>query len=160
MWQSRAGLREDRQLQHLAEHAEMCDYSPANLGIRAARSAQPKDSDAHMRESCDYRAVGICESGWSDWCSLIRSRSWTTTAVESLKAHNGALQGKVVSLDKELKKQLSNRLEREKKSLLAQLSAVHNELQMTAIEVSEEIQQNTAPGSTPLSRGPPLHHVR
>uniref|UniRef100_A0A671SGS6 RING-type domain-containing protein n=1 Tax=Sinocyclocheilus anshuiensis TaxID=1608454 RepID=A0A671SGS6_9TELE len=85
-----------------------------------------KDMDAHMRESCDYRAVGICESGCGLMLTHKEQKLDNHCCLKALKAHNGALQGKVVSLDKELKKQALKSTKREK-SLLAQLSAVHND---------------------------------
>ncbi|MBN3271449.1 PZRN3 ligase, partial [Polyodon spathula] len=51
-------------LQHLAEHTEMCDYSPAKCRNKGCNEVlNLKDMDAHMRETCDYRPVGICEKG-------------------------------------------------------------------------------------------------
>uniref|UniRef100_A0A671SIA1 RING-type E3 ubiquitin transferase n=2 Tax=Sinocyclocheilus anshuiensis TaxID=1608454 RepID=A0A671SIA1_9TELE len=131
-------------LQHLAEHAEMCDYSPAKCRNKGcSEELNLKDMDAHMRESCDYRAVGICESGCGLMLTHKEQKLDNHCCLKALKAHNGALQGKVVSLDKELKKQALKSTKREK-SLLAQLSAVHNELQMTALNYQKKFTEYSA----------------
>ncbi|XP_059426603.1 E3 ubiquitin-protein ligase PDZRN3-B isoform X1 [Carassius carassius] len=131
-------------LQHLAEHAEMCDYSPAKCRNKGCSEVlNLKDMDAHMRESCDYRAVGICESGCGLMLTHKEQKLNNHCCLKALKAHNGALQGKVVSLDKELKKQALKSTKREK-SLLAQLSAVHNELQMTALKYQKKFTEYSA----------------
>uniref|UniRef100_A0A8C1WC53 RING-type E3 ubiquitin transferase n=1 Tax=Cyprinus carpio TaxID=7962 RepID=A0A8C1WC53_CYPCA len=131
-------------LQHLAEHAEMCDYSPARCRNKGCSEVlNLKDMDAHMRESCDYRAVGICESGCGLMLTHKEQKLDSHCCFKALKAHNGALQGKVVSLDKELKKQALKSTKREK-SLLAQLSAVHNELQMTALKYQKKFTEYSA----------------
>lgn len=131
-------------LQHLAEHAEMCDYSPAKCRNKGCSEVlNLKDMDAHMRESCDYRAVGICESGCGLMLTHKEQKLDNHCCLKALKAHNGALHGKVVSLDKELKKQALKSTKREK-SLLAQLSAVHNELQMTALKYQKKFTEYSA----------------
>ncbi|XP_062319705.1 E3 ubiquitin-protein ligase PDZRN3-B isoform X1 [Osmerus eperlanus] len=130
-------------LQNLAEHAEMCDYSPAKCRIKGCNEVlNLKDMDAHMRETCDYRPVGICENG----CGLMltyKEQKLNHCCLKALKAHNSTLHGKVVSLDKEFKKQSLKSNKREK-SLLAQLSAVHNELQMTALKYQKKFTEYSA----------------
>ncbi|KAI7807912.1 putative E3 ubiquitin-protein ligase PDZRN3-like [Triplophysa rosa] len=131
-------------LQHLAEHAEMCDYSPAKCRNKGCNEVlNLKDMDAHMRESCDYRAVGICESGCGLMLTHKEQKLNNHCCLKALRVHNGALQGKVVSLDKELKKQALKSGKREK-SLVAQLSAVHNELQMTALKYQKKFTEYSA----------------
>uniref|UniRef100_A0A7N9AR48 PDZ domain containing RING finger 3b n=1 Tax=Mastacembelus armatus TaxID=205130 RepID=A0A7N9AR48_9TELE len=125
-------------LQHLAEHAEMCDYSPAKCRNKGCDEVlNLKDMDAHMRETCDHRPVGICENG----CGLMlihkEQKLNSHCCVRALKAHNSALQCKIISLDREFKKQTIKANKREK-SLLAQLSAVHSELQMTALKYQKK----------------------
>ncbi|XP_064161065.1 E3 ubiquitin-protein ligase PDZRN3-B isoform X2 [Anguilla rostrata] len=131
-------------LQHLAEHAEMCDYSPAKCRNKGCNEVlNLKDMDAHMRETCDYRPVGICESG----CGLMlihkEHKLGSHCCLKALKTHNSALQAKVLGLDKEFKKQSLKSSKREK-SLLAQLSAVHNELQMTALKYQKKFTEYSA----------------
>ncbi|XP_041945793.1 E3 ubiquitin-protein ligase PDZRN3-B isoform X1 [Alosa sapidissima] len=131
-------------LQHLAEHAEMCDYSPAKCRNKGCNEVlNLKDMDAHMRETCDYRAVGICENGCGLMLTHREQKLNNHCCLKALKAHNSALQGKVVSLDKEFKKQSLKSSKREK-SLLAQLSAVHNELQMTALKYQKKFTEYSA----------------
>nr|XP_054604419.1 E3 ubiquitin-protein ligase PDZRN3-B isoform X2 [Nothobranchius furzeri] len=125
-------------LQHLAEHAEMCDFSPAkcrNKGCDEVLSL--RDVDAHMREACDFRAVGICESGCGMVLTHREQKLNSHCCVRALKAHNGALQCKLLILDREFKKEAIKANQREK-SLLAQLSAVHSELQMTALKYQKK----------------------
>lgn len=122
----------------------MCDYSPAKCRNKGCSEVlNLKDMDAHMRESCDYRAVGICESGCGLMLTHKEQKLDNHCCLKALKAHNGALQGKVVCLDKELKKQALKSTKREK-SLLAQLSAVHNELQMTALKYQKKFTEYSA----------------
>uniref|UniRef100_A0A1A7WRV4 RING-type E3 ubiquitin transferase n=2 Tax=Iconisemion striatum TaxID=60296 RepID=A0A1A7WRV4_9TELE len=125
-------------LQHLAEHAEMCDFSPAkcrNKGCEEVLSL--RDVDAHMREACDFRAVGICDSGCGMVLTHREQKLNSHCCVRALKAHNGALQCKLLILDREFKKEAIKANQREK-SLLAQLSAVHSELQMTALKYQKK----------------------
>ncbi|KAM9361721.1 E3 ubiquitin-protein ligase PDZRN3-B isoform 2-T2 [Symphorus nematophorus] len=121
-------------LQHLAEHAEMCDYSPAKCRNKGCSEVlNLRDMDAHMRETCDYRPVGICEQGCGLMLTHKDQKLNSHCCLRALKAHNSALQCKIISLDREFKKQTIKANKREK-SLLAQLSAVHSELQMTALK--------------------------
>ncbi|XP_068451086.1 E3 ubiquitin-protein ligase PDZRN3-B isoform X2 [Clinocottus analis] len=125
-------------LQHLAEHAEMCDYAPAKCRNRGCGDVlNLGDVDAHMRETCDCRPVGTCESGCGLTLTHREQRSNGHCCLRALKAHNGALQCRVISLDREFKKQTIKANKREK-SLLAQLSAVHGELQMTALKYQKK----------------------
>ncbi|XP_042355551.1 E3 ubiquitin-protein ligase PDZRN3-B isoform X1 [Plectropomus leopardus] len=125
-------------LQHLAEHAEMCDYSPAKCRNKGCNEVlNLRDMDAHMRETCDYRPVGICESGCGLMLTHKEQKLGSHCCLRALKAHNSALQCKIISLDREFKKQTIKANKREK-SLLAQLSAVHSELQMTALKYQKK----------------------
>ncbi|XP_023280444.1 E3 ubiquitin-protein ligase PDZRN3 isoform X2 [Seriola lalandi dorsalis] len=125
-------------LQHLAEHAEMCDYSPAKCRNKGCNEVlNLRDMDAHMRETCDYRPVGICESGCGLMLTHKEQKLNSHCCLRALKAHNSALHCKIISLDREFKKQTIKANKREK-SLLAQLSAVHSELQMTALKYQKK----------------------
>ncbi|XP_063330843.1 E3 ubiquitin-protein ligase PDZRN3-B isoform X1 [Pelmatolapia mariae] len=125
-------------LQHLAEHAEMCDYSPAKCRNRGCSEVlNLRDVDAHMRETCDYRPVGVCESGCGLMLTQKEQKSNGHCCLRALKAHNSALQCRMIILDREFKKQTIEANKREK-ALLAQLSAVHSELQMTALKYQKK----------------------
>ncbi|XP_029358191.1 E3 ubiquitin-protein ligase PDZRN3-B isoform X3 [Echeneis naucrates] len=125
-------------LQHLAEHAEMCDFSPAKCRNRGCNEVlNLRDMDAHMRETCDYRTVGICEGGCGLMLTHKEQRVNGHCCLRALKAHNSALHCKIISLDREFKKQTIKANKREK-SLLAQLSSVHSELQMTALKYQKK----------------------
>ncbi|XP_062396938.1 E3 ubiquitin-protein ligase PDZRN3-B-like isoform X2 [Sardina pilchardus] len=131
-------------LQHLAEHTEMCDFSPAKCRNKGCNEVlNLKDMDSHMRETCEYRPVEICENG----CGLMLLHKDQKTddhcCLKALKAHNGVLQVKIASLEKELKRQSLRAISREK-SLLAQLSAVHSELQMTALKYQRKFAEYNA----------------
>ncbi|XP_054640193.1 E3 ubiquitin-protein ligase PDZRN3-B isoform X1 [Dunckerocampus dactyliophorus] len=128
-------------LQHLAEHAGMCDYSPAkcsNKGCNAVLSL--RDMDAHMRETCDFRPVGLCESGCGLTLTQKEQQLSNHCCVRALKAHNSVLQYKMMCLDREFKKQTIEANKREK-ALLAQLSAAHSELQMTAVKYQKKFSE-------------------
>lgn len=125
-------------LQHLAEHAEMCEYTPAKCRNKGCNEVlNLRDMDAHMRETCDYRPGGICESGCGLMLTHKEQKLNGHCCLRSLKAHNSALQCKMLSLDREFKKQTIKANKREKE-LLAQLSAVHSELQMTALKYQKK----------------------
>lgn len=131
-------------LQHLAEHSEQCDFAPARCrNPGCTQVLDLKDVQAHMRDSCEYRAAGVCEQGCG--LSLTHRERYTDghCCVRSLKTHNGALQAKVLNLEKECKKQAMRASKREK-SLLAQLSAVHNELQITALRYQKKFTEYSA----------------
>ncbi|XP_019735051.1 E3 ubiquitin-protein ligase PDZRN3-B isoform X2 [Hippocampus comes] len=125
-------------LQHLAEHAGMCDYSPAKCGNKGCDEVLSlRDVDAHMRETCDFRAAGVCERGCGLTLTLKERRLDDHCCVRALKAHNGVLQYQMMCLDSEFKKQTIEANKREK-ALLAQLSAAHAELQMTAVKYQKK----------------------
>ncbi|MCI4375168.1 hypothetical protein PGIGA_G00106210 [Pangasianodon gigas] len=138
------GCRQVVKLQQLAEHAETCDFAPARCRNEGCSQVlNLKDVHLHMRDACEYRPAGVCEQG----CGLgltHRERFLDGhCCVRSLKAHNSALQAKVTTLEKECKKQAMRASKREK-SLLAQLSAVHNELQMTALRYQKKFTEYSA----------------
>uniref|UniRef100_A0A673C2U9 PDZ domain containing ring finger 3 n=1 Tax=Sphaeramia orbicularis TaxID=375764 RepID=A0A673C2U9_9TELE len=125
-------------LQHLAEHAEMCDYSPAKCRNKGCDlELNLRDMDAHMRETCEHRPMGMCESGCGLMLTFKEHKLKSHCCLRALKAHNVALQSKIISLDREFKKQTIKANKREK-ALLAQLSAVHGELQMTALKYQKK----------------------
>ncbi|XP_060095544.1 E3 ubiquitin-protein ligase PDZRN3 isoform X3 [Heteronotia binoei] len=131
-------------LQHLAEHAEMCDYSPAKCRHKGcAEVLNLRDVDAHMRDSCEARPVGICKQG----CGLVLThrehKAGSHCCLQALKAHNATLQAKLAGLEKELKKEALRASKREK-SLLSQLSAVQLELQMTALRYQKKFTEYSA----------------
>ncbi|XP_062853618.1 E3 ubiquitin-protein ligase PDZRN3-B [Trichomycterus rosablanca] len=138
------GCRQIVKLQQLSEHSEQCDFAPARCrNTGCSQVLNLKDVQAHMRDSCEYRAAGVCEQG----CGLPLTHRERYTdghcCVRSLKAHSGALQAKVLNLEKECKKQAMRASKREK-SLLAQLSAVHNELQITALRYQKKFTEYSA----------------
>ncbi|XP_075871815.1 E3 ubiquitin-protein ligase PDZRN3-B isoform X3 [Nelusetta ayraudi] len=125
-------------LQHLAEHAESCDFAPAKCRHRGCGELLSlRDVDAHMRETCELRPAGVCEAGCGLTLTVRERRLGGHCCVSALKAHSGALQCKIVSLDREFKTQTIKANQREK-SLLAQLTAVHGELQMTALKYQKK----------------------
>ncbi|XP_048346175.1 E3 ubiquitin-protein ligase PDZRN3 isoform X2 [Sphaerodactylus townsendi] len=132
------------QLQHLAAHAEMCDYSPARCRHQGCVEVlNLRDVDAHMRESCPARPVGICQQG----CGLVvthrERQAGSHCCLRALRAHDAALQAKLAGLEKELKKEALRAAKREK-SLLAQLSAAQLELQMTALRYQKKFTHYSA----------------
>ncbi|KAL4655903.1 E3 ubiquitin-protein ligase PDZRN3 [Arapaima gigas] len=132
-------------LQHLAEHAEMCDFSPARCRHKGCSEVlNLKDMDAHMRGTCEHRPAGICERG----CGLTLTHRELRTdgghcCVRSLRATNGALHAKLAALDRELKKQALRTGKREK-ALLARLAAARAELQVTALKYQKKFTEYSA----------------
>ncbi|XP_029948023.1 E3 ubiquitin-protein ligase PDZRN3-B isoform X1 [Salarias fasciatus] len=125
-------------LQRLAEHAEMCAFSPAKCRNRGCDAVlNLRDVDAHMRETCEHRPAGTCEGGCGLTLTHRELKSKSHCCVRALKAHNGALRCRLLLLDRELKTQTIRANDREK-ALLAQLSAVHGELQMTALKYQKK----------------------
>uniref|UniRef100_A0A8C5HWD0 RING-type E3 ubiquitin transferase n=1 Tax=Gouania willdenowi TaxID=441366 RepID=A0A8C5HWD0_GOUWI len=125
-------------LQHLPQHTEMCDFSPAKCRNKGCDQVlNLRDVDAHMRETCEHRAAGVC----ADSCGLMLTHREqelkSHCCVRALKDLNSALHCKMILLDREFKKQTIKANQREK-ALLAQLTAVHGELQMTALKYQKK----------------------
>ncbi|XP_071984274.1 E3 ubiquitin-protein ligase PDZRN3 isoform X3 [Engystomops pustulosus] len=131
-------------LQNLGEHAEMCDYSPAKCRNKGCNEVlNLKDMDAHMRECCEYRAVGICQNGCGLMLTHREQKSGDHCCLKAVKGQNSLLQTKIAGLETELKKRALRSSKREK-SLLSQLSAVQNELQMTALRYQKKFTEYSA----------------
>ncbi|XP_073500873.1 E3 ubiquitin-protein ligase PDZRN3 isoform X3 [Phyllobates terribilis] len=131
-------------LQNLGEHAEMCDYSPAKCRNKGCNEVlNLKDMDAHMRECCEHRAVGICQKGCGLMLTYREQKSGEHCCLKAVKGQNGLLQTKISGLETELKKRALRSGKREK-SLLSQLSAVQNELQMTALRYQKKFTEYSA----------------
>ncbi|XP_024051262.1 E3 ubiquitin-protein ligase PDZRN3 isoform X2 [Terrapene carolina triunguis] len=131
-------------LPQLGAHAERCGYSPARCRHPGCGQVlNRRDVEAHMRESCEARPVGICQQG----CGLVlthrEQRAGGHGCLAALQGHNRCLQAKVGGLEKELKKEALRAGKREK-SLLAQLSAVQLELQMTALRYQKKFTEYSA----------------
>ncbi|XP_026055209.1 E3 ubiquitin-protein ligase PDZRN3-B [Carassius auratus] len=132
------GCNRVMKLQHLPEHAETCAFSPVRCGNEGCDAVLSlKDVASHMREGCERRAVEVCEDG----CGLaltLKERSEDHSCLQALKTHSGLLQSKVLSLEKELKRQSLSFSKRER-SLLSKLSALHCELHITALTFQKKI---------------------
>ncbi|KAM4720916.1 E3 ubiquitin-protein ligase PDZRN3 isoform 2-T2 [Rhinophrynus dorsalis] len=138
------GCHQVVKLQNLAEHAEMCDYSPAKCRNKGCNEVlNLKDMDGHMRETCEHRAVGICQQGCGLMLTFKEHRMGDHCCLKALKGLNGAMQGKISGLETELKKRALRSGKREK-SLVSQLSAVQNELQMTALRYQKKFTEYSA----------------
>nr|XP_033815178.1 PDZ domain-containing RING finger protein 4 isoform X1 [Geotrypetes seraphini] len=140
----RRGCGKLLRLRDSAEHAEMCDFSPAacrNGGCREVLDL--RDMDAHVRESCEHAAVGVCPEG----CGLLLLRRDVLRGehccLRALRAQNGVLLGKRAGLEQELRKQAARWGKREK-SLLARLSALQNEVQLTALRSQKKFNEYMA----------------
>ncbi|GCC24442.1 E3 ubiquitin-protein ligase PDZRN3-B isoform X2 [Chiloscyllium punctatum] len=124
-------------LQHLAEHAETCEYSAAecrNPGCGQALSL--RDVDAHMRESCEQRPVGVCQRGCGSVLVHRELRLGSHCCVRALKAQLAALQ-------RQLRRHQARAGKREK-SLLSRLSAAQSELQVTALRYQKKFTEYSA----------------
>ncbi|XP_016333145.1 E3 ubiquitin-protein ligase PDZRN3 [Sinocyclocheilus anshuiensis] len=132
------GCNRVMKLQHLSEHAETCEFSPVRCGNEGCDAVLSlKDVASHMREGCERRAVEVCKDG----CGLaltLKERSEAHSCLQALKTHSGLLQTKVLSLEKELKRQSLSFSKRER-SLLSKLSALHCELHITALTFQKKI---------------------
>ncbi|KAG8436019.1 hypothetical protein GDO86_007207 [Hymenochirus boettgeri] len=118
-------------LQNLPEHADMCDFSPAKCRNKGCgEELDLRDVDGHMRESCDYRPAGMCQGG----CGLVLTHRelglGEHRCVKALKGLNSVLQAEV--------KKREVRASKREKSLLSQLSAAQNELQVTALRYQKK----------------------
>ncbi|KAF4096898.1 hypothetical protein G5714_022867 [Onychostoma macrolepis] len=132
------GCNRVMKLQHLPEHAETCEFSPVRCGNEGCDAVLSlKDVASHMREGCERRAVEVCKDG----CGLaltLKERAEDHSCLQALKTHSGLLQTKVLSLEKELKRQSLSFSKRER-SLLSKLSALHCELHITALTFQKKI---------------------
>ncbi|XP_063797098.1 E3 ubiquitin-protein ligase PDZRN3 isoform X2 [Pseudophryne corroboree] len=131
-------------LQSLAEHVDMCDYSPARCRHRGCSEVlNLRDMDAHMREQCEHRPAGICQGGCGLTLTCREQSLGEHCCLRALQGHNGLLQAKVSGLETELKKR-ALRAGRREKSLVSRLSAVQNELQMTALRYQKKFTEYSA----------------
>ncbi|XP_069798431.1 E3 ubiquitin-protein ligase PDZRN3-B-like [Narcine bancroftii] len=138
------GCDEVVRLQHLAEHAEMCDYSPAECGNQGCgQSLRLKDVDAHMRESCEQRLVGVCQRGCGLTLGHREQQLGSHCCLKALKSRGHRLQGRIGSLERELMKQSARSGTREK-SLLSQLFALQSEVQTTALRYQKKFTEYNA----------------
>ncbi|KAL9838588.1 E3 ubiquitin-protein ligase PDZRN3 isoform 1-T1 [Geothlypis trichas] len=131
-------------LQHLGEHAETCDFSPAKCRNRGCRQVlNLRDVEAHMRERCEARPAGLCEQG----CGLVLThgerRAGGHGCLRALRAHGAALQARAAALEKALKKEALRAGKREQ-SLLSRLAAAQLELQVTALRYQKRFTQYSA----------------
>ncbi|XP_072328328.1 E3 ubiquitin-protein ligase PDZRN3-B isoform X1 [Scyliorhinus torazame] len=138
------GCRRLVKLQHLAEHTEMCEFSPAKCRNKGCgETLSLRDMDEHMRGSCEQRPVGMCQRG----CGLVllyrEHRLGSHCCLQALRAHGQALQSQLGGLERELKRQGLRSSKREK-ALLSQLSALQSELQMTALKYQKKFTQYSA----------------
>ncbi|KAL1249726.1 hypothetical protein QQF64_020731 [Cirrhinus molitorella] len=132
------GCNQVMKLQHLSEHAETCEFSPVRCGNEGCDAMlNLKDVASHMRERCEHRAVEVCKNGCGLALSL-KERLEDHSCLQALKTHSGLLQTKVLSLEKELKRQSLSFSKRER-SLLSKLSALHCELHITALTFQKKI---------------------
>lgn len=132
------GCNQVMKLQHLSEHAETCEFSPVRCGNEGCDAVlNLKDVASHMRERCEHRAVEVCKNGCGLALSL-KERTEDHNCLQALKTHSGLLQTKVLSLEKELKRQSLSSSKRER-SLLSKLSALHCELHITALTFQKKI---------------------
>uniref|UniRef100_UPI00398E6D91 E3 ubiquitin-protein ligase PDZRN3-B isoform X2 n=1 Tax=Pristiophorus japonicus TaxID=55135 RepID=UPI00398E6D91 len=131
-------------LRRLAEHAETCDFSPARCGHQGCGAAlSRREVEAHMRESCEQRPVGVCQAGCGLTLLHRERRPGAHCCLRALRAHGQALQGRIAGLDRDLRKQGARYGKREK-SLLAQLSALQSEAQMTALKYQRKFTEYSA----------------
>ncbi|XP_063282827.1 E3 ubiquitin-protein ligase PDZRN3 isoform X1 [Pelobates fuscus] len=131
-------------LQNLGEHAEMCDYSPAKCRNKGCNEVlNLKDMDVHMREHCEHRAVGICQKGCGLMLTFREQNLGDHCCLKAVKGQNGVLQTKISWMETELKKRALRSSKREK-SLVSQLSAVQNELQITALRYQKKFTEYSA----------------
>uniref|UniRef100_A0A4W4EZT5 PDZ domain containing ring finger 4 n=1 Tax=Electrophorus electricus TaxID=8005 RepID=A0A4W4EZT5_ELEEL len=131
------GCRGVVKLQHLSDHVEMCDFSSVNCRNKGCGAVlNLKDMDSHMREKCEYRLTEVCKNG----CGLmltLKEKLENHNCRDALRTQNCVLEGKLNSLERQLRRQTIRASNRER-SLLAQLSTVHGELQIAALEYQKK----------------------
>ncbi|XP_071406321.1 E3 ubiquitin-protein ligase PDZRN3 isoform X1 [Pithys albifrons albifrons] len=131
-------------LQHLGEHAETCDFSPAKCRNRGCRQVlNLRDVEAHMRERCEARPAGLCEQGCGLMLTYGERRAGGHGCLRALRAHGAALQARAAALEKALKKEALRAGKREQ-SLLSRLAAAQLELQVTALRYQKRFTQYSA----------------
>ncbi|XP_061864177.1 E3 ubiquitin-protein ligase PDZRN3 [Colius striatus] len=131
-------------LQHLGEHTETCDFSPAKCRNRGCRQVlNLRDVEAHMRERCEARPAGLCEQGCGLMLTHGERRAGGHGCLRALRAHGAALQARATALEKALKKEALRAGKREQ-SLLSRLAAAQLELQVTALRYQKRFTQYSA----------------
>ncbi|KAI1882323.1 hypothetical protein AGOR_G00249490 [Albula goreensis] len=119
----------------------MCEYSShlcSNTGCKEVVNLE--DMDTHLKGSCGYRAVGVCQRG----CGLVLPHKELVQGnhccLSALRAQNGALQVKSARLEQAAKKERLEFGVREQ-FLLAQVSALQNEARLTALNYQKKLRQ-------------------
>ncbi|XP_078273065.1 PDZ domain-containing RING finger protein 4-like isoform X1 [Rhinoraja longicauda] len=143
------------QLQSLSEHVEMCDYSPARCRHKGCKEVlNLRDMDMHMRESCECRPVGMCEQG----CGLVLLHrdlalpaGGRHSCLQALRAQSGCLQLRAAGLEHELRQQAARAGNREQ-ALLARVSALQSEVQLTALRYQRKVQHYMGHGKGAAAR--------
>lgn len=131
-------------LQHLGEHTETCDFSPAKCRNRGCRQVlNLRDVESHMRERCEARPAGLCEQGCGLMLTHGERRAGGHGCLRALRAHGAALQARAAALEKALKKEALRAGKREQ-SLLSRLAAAQLELQVTALRYQKRFTQYSA----------------
>uniref|UniRef100_A0A8C2IMT5 PDZ domain containing RING finger 3a n=1 Tax=Cyprinus carpio TaxID=7962 RepID=A0A8C2IMT5_CYPCA len=133
------GCNRVMKLQHLPEHAETCEFSPVRCGNEGCGAMlNLRDVASHMQERCEHRAVDFCKDGCGLALTLKERSEEDHSCLQALRTHSGLLQTKVLSLEKELKRQSLSFSKRER-SLFSKLSALHCELHITALTFQKKI---------------------
>ncbi|XP_063268008.1 LOW QUALITY PROTEIN: E3 ubiquitin-protein ligase PDZRN3-B-like, partial [Prinia subflava] len=147
-------------LQHLGEHAETCDFSPAKCRNRGCRQVlNLRDVEAHMRERCEARPAGLCEQGCGLMLTHGERRAGAHGCLRALRAHGAALQARAAALEKALKKEALRAGKREQ-SLLSRLAAAQLELQVTALRYQKRFTQYRRPPGRAWPAQPPPARVK
>lgn len=119
----------------------MCDLRQACCRKKGCKETlRMEDSETHMRESCTYRAVGMCQQGCGSLLlheDLVRGDH---CCLSTLRAQNGVLRAKLVHLDLEAKEQKVRWDERER-DLLAQVCGMRREARLAALRYRHQLHQ-------------------
>ncbi|KAJ8373252.1 hypothetical protein AAFF_G00266990 [Aldrovandia affinis] len=89
----------------------MCEYSSALCG----EAVNSEDMDAHTKENCDHRALGVCQRGCGSVLLHKDSVQGHHCCLDAMRARNGVLQLKSSGLEREAKEERSAGQEREAK---------------------------------------------
>ena len=124
-------------LAELACHVADCEHRPVKCRNRTCTEVHDRrDLAKHETETCEYRAVGLCQQGCG--LVLVSKEAPSHKCVEALKSHIATQEHGMAGLESEMKRMASKYSKREK-SLLAQVASLHSEIQMQALRFQKKL---------------------
>lgn len=133
------GCKEVVKVQFIDDHLDVCDFRPLvckNKGCGQTLNA--KEKVTHEQEFCDYRPVGQCTKGCG--LMLLFCNAADHDCVRALVEYVESQDIRTNNLEQEMKR-LATRFSKREKSLLAQVAALHSEIQLQALKFQKKMSE-------------------